>query len=346
MTGNRSDHPDSDLGEEFESEADADGDREGPGLHRITATESGRLDATVTAAIPLSRAQVQRLIEHSRVVHNGAIAAKAGEKVRVGDSIEVWVPPPESVAIVAEPIPLEILFEDSEVIVIDKPAGMVVHPSAGHATGTLVNALLHHCSDLAGIGGVRRPGIVHRLDKGTTGVMVAAKTDRAHAALSAQFAAKSRGEPGGIERAYLAIASPPPNAERGTLRTAFGRHPVHRKQFSSKVASGRHAVSHWQIVERLHRSAVVRFALETGRTHQIRVHAADHGFPLIGDSVYGHKLRDPIVADVARVLGRPALHAVYLAFAHPLTGEQMRFEAALPQDFVAARDALVVGPTR
>jgi 23S rRNA pseudouridine1911/1915/1917 synthase len=331
-----------DSGPNDDLEGDVDDEREGSDeCHRIIAAKPGRLDAVVASALAaLSRAHVQRLIEQGRVTHNGVVAAKSGEKVRVGDRIELQIPPPEPLEVIAEPIPLVILFEDREVIVIDKPAGMVVHPSAGHATGTLVNALLYHCSDLSGIGGMRRPGIVHRLDKGTTGVMVAAKTDRAHASLAAQFAAKSRGEPGGIERAYLAIVSPPPDGPNGTLRTAFGRHPVHRKQFSSKVGSGRSAVSHWHVVQSLHRSAIVQFVLETGRTHQIRVHAADHGFPLVGDAVYGHKLRDPILADVARALGRPALHAMTLAFAHPTTGEHMRFEAALPPDFVSARLAL------
>jgi len=251
------------------------------------------------------------------------------------------VPPPEPLELVAEAIPLAILFEDADVIVIDKPAGMVVHPSAGHATGTLVNALLHHCTDLAGIGGVLRPGIVHRLDKDTTGVMVATKTDRAHASLTAQFAAKSRGDAAGaIERAYLAITSPAPPAATGTLRTEYGRHPIHRKKFSSKVASGKSAVTHWEVIERLHEAALVRFVLQTGRTHQIRVHAADHGWPLLGDPVYGHKPRDERVASVARALGRQALHAAMLAFAHPVTGVRMVFEAPLPADFATALAAL------
>lgn len=311
-------------------------------LHRIDVAGAGRLDAVVAAAIAsLSRAQVQRLIDHGDIARNGVIATKASDKVRSGDVIEVRVPPPEPVEVIAEAIPLQIVFEDRDVIVIDKPAGMVVHPAAGHATGTLVNALLYHCRDLAGIAGVRRPGIVHRLDKGTTGVMVAAKTDRAHASLSAQFAAKSRGEASGVERAYFALVSPAPPAAHGTLRTSFGRHPVHRKQFSSKVASGRSAVTHWDIAEPLDDAALVRLTLETGRTHQIRVHASDHGWPLIGDPVYGHKPRTPRLAEVARLLGRPALHAATLGFAHPVTLQPMRFEAPLPPDFVRARAALV-----
>ena len=327
--------------DELDDELDGD-------VHRIDVAEAGRLDAVITAALAstgadgLSRAQVQRRIEDGHVTLNGVVPGKAGAKARAGDSIEVHVPPPEPLELVAEPIPLSILFEDADVIVIDKPAGMVVHPSAGHATGTLVNALLHHCTDLAGIGGVLRPGIVHRLDKDTTGVMVATKTDRAHASLTAQFAAKSRGDASGtIERAYLAITSPRPPLAKGTLRTAYGRHPIHRKKFSSKVVSGKSAVTHYEVIERLHDAALVRFVLETGRTHQIRVHAADHGWPLVGDPTYGHKPRDERLAEVSRALGRQALHAATLAFAHPATGARMAFESPLPADFTAARAALM-----
>ncbi|MEO6774482.1 MAG: RluA family pseudouridine synthase [Kofleriaceae bacterium] len=312
--------------------------------HRLEVAESGRLDAAITVALAeLSRAQVQRLIEDGRVQLNGAVVIKAGAKVRPGDAIAVSVPPPVPLEVLPEPIPLAVMFEDAEVIVIDKPAGLVVHPAAGHASGTLVNALLHHCTDLSGIGGVLRPGIVHRLDKDTSGVMVATKTDRAHAALTAAFAAKSAGEaagPGSIERSYLAITSPAPPQGRGALRTQYGRHPTQRKKFSSKVATGKRAVTHWEVVEKLHQAALVRFVLETGRTHQIRVHASDAGWALIGDPVYGHKPRDERTAEVARALGRQALHAAVLAFAHPVTGERLRFEAPLPADLQAALAAL------
>ncbi|HEY1812354.1 MAG TPA: RluA family pseudouridine synthase [Kofleriaceae bacterium] len=310
----------------------------------IVADHAGRLDTLIAAAVPaLSRAQVQRLIDDGHVTLAGVVATKSGARVRPGDAIEVHVPPPEPLELRAEAIPLSILFEDADVIVIDKAAGMVVHPAAGHASGTLVNALLHHCTDLAGIGGVLRPGIVHRLDKDTSGVMIATKTERAHASLTAQFAAKSRGEPGGpagLSREYLAIASPAPPSKTGTLRTLYGRHPVHRKKFSSKVATGKSAVTHWEIVERLHEAALVRFVLETGRTHQIRVHAADAGWALVGDPVYGHKPRDARVAEVAHALGRQALHAHTLAFAHPATGARLAFAAPLPADFAAALAAL------
>jgi 23S rRNA pseudouridine1911/1915/1917 synthase len=298
-------------------------------LYELVAQAGGRLDAVVAAAIEvLSRTHVQRLIDEGRVSVRGAVASKANARVEPGDAIEVRVPPPEPLELLPEPIPLAVMFEDADVIVIDKPAGLVVHPAPGHASGTLVNALLHHCKDLSGIGGVARPGIVHRLDKDTSGVMVATKTDRAHAALAAAFAGKSA-----VERAYLAITTPPPPARRGTLRTLHGRHPVDRKRFSSKVHTGKPAVTHYELLEKLADAALVRFVLETGRTHQIRVHAADHGFPLLGDTVYGK--RSPLIS-------RQALHAQLLAFDHPATGERLRFESPLPADFTAALAALRV----
>ena len=289
----------------------------------------------------LSRAQVQRLIEDGHVSVAGVVAAKS-LRVRAGDAIDVRVPAPTPLEVLPEAIPLAILFEDADLIVVEKPAGLVVHPAAGHATGTLVNALLHHCKDLSGIGGVLRPGIVHRLDKDTSGVMVATKSARAHAALTAAFAAKSRGEPGGLERTYLAIAAPPPPLGTGTLRTLYGRHPVHRKKFSSKVSSGKSAVTHWQVEAKLAEAALVRFRLETGRTHQIRVHASDHGWALVGDPVYGHKPRTELLADVAAKLARQALHAATLAFDHPATGAHMSFESPLPDDMQVALAALRV----
>lgn len=313
--------------------------------HRFTvdvADAGSRLDAVITARLaPLTRAAVQRLIDDGHVTLGGSVASKASAKLKYADEVTVHVPPPVSLEVVGEDIPLVILHEDADVIVIDKPKGIVVHPAAGHPNGTLVNALLFHCKDLSGIGGVQRPGIVHRLDRDTTGVMIATKNDRAHLALTAQFAAKSRGEPGGIERAYLAISAPPPPLARGTLRTLYNRHPVIRRKFSSKVTSGKPAVTHYEVVERLHASALVRLRLETGRTHQIRVHATDHGWPLLADQMYGpSRHRDERVAAAAAALGRQALHAALLAFAHPATGERMSFESPLPADFAAALAAL------
>jgi 23S rRNA pseudouridine1911/1915/1917 synthase len=294
-----------------------------------------RIDALIAAIVPaLSRAQVQRLIEGARVRIHGAAVAKPGQRVRAGDAVEVDVPPPEPLELVAEDLPLAVLYEDADLIAIDKPAGLVVHPAAGHPRGTLVNALLFHCRDLSGIGGALRPGIVHRLDKDTSGAMVVAKTDRAHAALGAAFAAKSRGEPGGIVREYLGVGAPPPPAAAGTLRTLYGRHPTDRKRFSSRVATGKPAVTHWTVIEPLAGAALVRFRLETGRTHQIRVHAADHGWPLLGDPLYGRTPR-PLAA-IAAALGRQALHAARLELDHPVTGARLRLEAPLPADLAAA----------
>jgi 23S rRNA pseudouridine1911/1915/1917 synthase len=340
VTGDRPDSPD--------DEDDAGGDDDEPAAaaaiathrFRVDPADAGdRIDARIAATVPeLSRAQVQRLIEDARVQINGAVVAKAGQRVRAGDAVTVEVPPAEPVEVVAEDLPLTVLYEDADLIVIDKPAGLVVHPSAGHPRGTLVNALLFHCKDLSGIGGALRPGIVHRLDKDTSGAMVATKNDRAHAALAAAFAAKSRGEPGGIVREYLGITAPAPATALGTLRTRHGRHPSDRKRFSSRVATGKSAVTHWKVVEPLTGAALVRFRLETGRTHQIRVHAADHGWPLLGDPLYGRTPR-PLAA-IAAALGRQALHAAVLELDHPVTGVRLRFESPLPDDLAAALSQL------
>jgi 23S rRNA pseudouridine1911/1915/1917 synthase len=310
--------------------------------HRFTvdpADAGERIDALIAARVPgLSRAQVQRLIDGAHVRINGALVAKPGLRVRARDAVVALVPAPEPIEVVAERLPLVVLYEDADLIVIDKAAGMVVHPAAGHPRGTLVNALLFHCKDLSGIGGALRPGIVHRLDKDTSGVMIATKHDRAHAAVSAAFAAKSRGEPGGIVREYLGIAAPPPATATGTLRTWHGRHPTDRKRFSSKVTGGKPAVTHWTVVEPLPGAALVRFRLETGRTHQIRVHAADHGWPLLGDPLYGRTPK-PLAAIAAR-LGRQALHAALLELDHPMTAVRMRFESPLPNDMMTALSQL------
>jgi 23S rRNA pseudouridine1911/1915/1917 synthase len=321
---------------EWNVEATDDGD-----VHRIVV-DSGhageRIDAVIAEVTTLSRAVAQRLIDDGHVKLGDKVVAKAGQRLRAGDAIEVVVPSPEPIELVAEDIPLVVVHEDADVIVIDKPAGLVVHPAAGHPRGTLVNALLYHCRDLGGIGGVLRPGIVHRLDKDTSGVMVVAKTDRAHAALSDAFAAKSRGEPGGLLREYLGIAAPAPTATSGTIRTLHARHPSDRKRFSSKVSSGKSAVTHWEVVEPLEHAALVRFRLETGRTHQIRVHAADAGWPLLADTLYGRPPKQ--LATVAAALGRQALHAAVLAFDHPVSGAPLRFDSPLPADLATALAAL------
>jgi len=281
----------------------------------------------------LTRAQVKRLLADSRVSVGGAVVTKASYRIRAADRVDVDVPPPVALALEPEPIPLVVLYEDEHVIAIDKPAGLVVHPAPGHPNGTLVNALLYHCQDLAGIGGVRRPGIVHRLDKDTSGVMIAAKHDRAHTALVAAFAAKER-----MVRTYVAIATPGPTRDALTISTMYGRHPVHRKKFSSKVTTGKVATTHVEVLARGAQLDVarIRCRLETGRTHQIRVHAADHGFPLLGDPVYAPRARVARIAEAAATLGRQALHADRLELDHPITGARLILTAPPPEDLEAA----------
>jgi 23S rRNA pseudouridine1911/1915/1917 synthase len=292
--------------------------------------ERPRLDAFVAARDgSLSRAQVQRLIEDGDVLVNGAVPAKAGLKLRPGDEVLVRIRPPAPVEIAAEAMDLVVLHEDRHLIVIDKPAGMVVHPAPGHSSGTLVNALLAHCTDLAGIGGELRPGIVHRLDKDTTGVLVAAKDEATLQALSAAFKAKTKGL-----REYRAVLAPSPATSAGTIRTLYGRHPVDRKRFSSKVAQGKNAVTHWEVIERLAAgAALVRCRLETGRTHQIRVHMADSGWPLVGDRTYGRSRLPSPIGEAGEEIGRQALHAARLEFDHPISGERLRFATEPPADF-------------
>ncbi|RIL06521.1 MAG: RluA family pseudouridine synthase [Proteobacteria bacterium] len=290
--------------------------------------EAGRrLDAALAQLAGVARSQAARWIEEGRVRVDGA-PARASLRVAAGSVVEASPRAPEPLAAVAEEIPLAILYEDADLVVIDKPAGLVVHPAPGHARGTLVNALLHHCRDLAGIGGVLRPGIVHRLDRGTSGVLVAAKNDAAHAALAAQFKQHS------IERVYLALVRGTPGAEAGRVERAIGRHPRDRKRMSVRTRAGRAAATDWRVVRRYPRSGVALLEVRpaTGRTHQIRVHLASSGLPIVADPVYGR-------GGERLGLERPALHAAVLGFSHPTTGERMRFEAPLPADFRAALDA-------
>ena len=253
------------------------------------------------------------------VLVNGE-ARKAGYRLQSGDDVEVTLRPPRTARAEPQDIPLEVLFEDAHLIVVDKPAGLVVHPAPGHPDGTLVNALLHNCGDLAGVGGELRPGIVHRLDKDTSGVMVATKDDATHEELAELFALKD------LTREYLAVVAPPPRPPAGTIETLYGRHPRDRKKFSSKVTRGKRAVTHYCVERALAGgAALVRCTLETGRTHQIRVHLADRGSPVVGDPVYG---RRRCVA-----IARQALHAAVLGFVHPITGAALRFETAPPDDF-------------
>jgi 23S rRNA pseudouridine1911/1915/1917 synthase len=330
------------AGDADDPEADADLE-DGTIRHRLTVEGEDvdrRLDVYLTARLDVPRTLVQRLIESELVTIGDRPAKKAGQKLRFGDRVVALLPRPTPLEVVAEDLPLPIVYQDPQLVVVDKPAGMVVHPAAGHSRGTMVNALLFHCRDLSGIGGVLRPGIVHRLDKDTSGVMVVSKDDLTHAYLAAELAKKSAGGDSSVRREYLAIASPAPPSGRGTHRTLYGRHPTHRQRFSSKVLRGKSAVTHWEVVERFAHAALVSVRLETGRTHQIRVHAADHGWPLLGDAVYGRKPADPAVAELAAALGRQALHAHLLSFAHPATGEQMSFRSPLPPDLSLVLDGL------
>ena len=300
-----------------------------------------RLDHFLAASdLALTRSQIKRLIESGDVRVGSEVVAKPGRKLSPGEDIEVRVRPPAPARAEPQAMSLDILYEDEHIIVVDKPAGLVVHPAPGHPDGTLVNALLAHCGDLSGIGGELRPGIVHRLDKDTSGVMVATKNDAAHVAMAAVFQAHD------LERAYVALVAPPPARPSGTFSTLHGRHPVHRKKFSSRVARGKPAVTHYRVERRFgDLAAQVRCALETGRTHQIRVHLADHGHPVLGDPLYARRPRASL-ADLARGLGRQALHAAVLAFAHPITGKPLRFESPMPADMqrlVAGLEALTSG---
>jgi len=304
-----------------------------PFVITVEQAESGeRLDRVLAARVPsVSRATFQRWVEEGRVSVDGA-AARVSAKVRTGQRIDVSPGPPPSSDALPQDIPLVILFEDADLLVVDKPAGLVVHPAAGHADGTLVNAILHH-TRIEDEGAQPRPGIVHRLDKDTSGVMVIAKTVRAREVLVRAFAAHD------LERMYLAIAvGAPPDVM--TLDTLHARHPTDRKRFTTKTTRGKRAVTHLRVRERLHGAALVECRLETGRTHQIRVHIADAGFALLGDPVYGKPPRDPRLRAAATTLARQALHAQLLAFAHPISGEPLRFETPPPSDFITALKAL------
>ena len=290
--------------------------------HLISSELVGlRLDTAVAQLEPaLSRARARRLID-SGAIRVSARRVRPSHRLRDGERIEGTVPAPEPAGVEPEDIALSVVYQDTDLIVVDKPAGLVVHPAAGHRAGTLVNALLFHCGDLSGIGGVTRPGIVHRLDKGTSGLIVAAKCDAAHHSLALQFKRHS------IEREYLALVRGSPGDARGTVDAPIGRHPSDRKRFSTRARSGRPAVTHWRVETRFEGHTLLRVRLETGRTHQIRVHLASAGLPVAGDPVYGGGGRRGLPG-----LSRPALHAAVLGFAHPRDGREIRFEAPLAAD--------------
>jgi 23S rRNA pseudouridine1911/1915/1917 synthase len=310
-----------------------------------------RLDRVLAVRIPaLSRSRLKALILDGQVAIEARTVRDPSTHVNSGETVRVNLPPPEKALPEGEAIPLHIIYEDDALIVIDKPAGLVVHPAAGHAQGTLVNALIAHCgASLSGIGGVKRPGIVHRLDKNTSGLMVVAKTDKAHRALSKQFADKGES---GLERGYLAFVWGVPDRPRGTIDAPLDRHPQARDKRAVR-AGGRHAVTHWQVLERYVGAdgkpvaSLLACTLETGRTHQIRVHLTLIGHPIMGDATYatGFKTKISRLAPAARAalegLGRQGLHAYLLTIEHPESGKNLAFQVELPGELRRLRDALV-----
>jgi 23S rRNA pseudouridine1911/1915/1917 synthase len=304
----------------------------------LVEEETGeRLDAWLAERLDLSRSRAASLIEGGNVLLNGA-APKKRDRPRAGDRVEVRLPAPEPSTTLAEEIPLDVVFQDADLVVLNKPAGLVVHPAPGNPTGTLVNALLHSIRDLSGIGGELRPGIVHRLDKDTSGLMIVAKNDDAHRRLSDDLKARR------IRRTYLAAAWGHLPADTLTVDAPIARHPTERKRMAV-VQGGRHAVTHFRRLERWRAADLVRAELETGRTHQIRVHLLHAGHPVVGDRTYAEGrergfggAERPWAQALARRTPRQFLHAAELRFLHPRTGEEMRFEAPLPADLAAAAE--------
>jgi 23S rRNA pseudouridine1911/1915/1917 synthase len=321
------------------------GPQAGERVFIASAEEAGsRLDRVLVARLPeLSRSRLQALVRESRVQIDGRTIGEPGHRVKPGDAIAITVPeatPPEPVP---EAIPLHVVHEDESLIVIDKPAGLVVHPAAGHATGTLVNALIAHCGkSLSGIGGVRRPGIVHRLDKDTSGLLVVAKTDRAHKGLSVQFAA--HGRDGRLVRSYLALVWGRPMQCVGRIEAALGRSTTNRKKIAIAREGGRMAVTHYEMLRTFAGpggkplASLLACRLETGRTHQVRVHLASIGHPLLGDRSYGSGFAasarnlPAAASDALDALGRQALHAAELGFEHPVTKRKLHFQSEPPAD--------------
>ena len=318
----------------------------------VAAEEAGsRLDRVLAQRVAeLSRSRHKALILAGRVAIDGATIRDPGHRVNAGGTIRLDLPPPENAEISPENIPLKVVFEDDDLIVIDKPAGLVVHPAAGNWTGTLVNALVAHCGEsLSGVGGVKRPGIVHRLDKDTTGLMVVAKNDQTHLALSRQFA--DHGRTGPLRRGYLAFVWGGPDRPRGTIDKPIDRHPRARDKMAVREG-GREAITHWEVLERYQGTdgktvaSLLACRLETGRTHQIRVHLASIGHPLLGDDAYGpgFKTKANRLAAEAKsaleALGRQALHAYLLTIEHPSRGKNLAFRSELPDDLFRLRHSL------
>jgi 23S rRNA pseudouridine1911/1915/1917 synthase len=309
----------------------------GPVRLQVEAAEDGqRLDRFLADRLPqMSRSRLQALVREGRLRLGERVIDEPGHRVKPGDRVTLEVPPPRAATPAAEEHALEVLFEDEHLVVLVKPAGMVVHPAPGHAEGTLVNALIAHCgASLSGIGGVSRPGIVHRLDREVSGVMVVAKHDRAHVGLAGQFSVHS------IDRVYEAIVWGVPSVTSGTVDRPIGRHPVDRKRMAIVHRGGKRAVTRWRLLDAAGlRAARLEFRLETGRTHQIRVHAASLGHPILGDRLYGRG-RDANLPPAAGELGRILLHARRLGFVHPVTGAQLSFDVPAPARFDAILELL------
>jgi len=289
----------------------------------------GRLDSAIAAALPqLSRARVQALLAENALTIGRVAIADGSSRKFAGKTFSLSIPAPRPDKAEAQDISLQIIFEDDHLLVVDKPAGLVVHPAAGHPDGTLVNALLHHCrGKLSGIGGVERPGIVHRIDRDTSGLLVVAKSDVAHEGLAKLFAAHD------IERKYWAIVSGIPKLRAGTVRTQIGRSTTNRKKMAVLPDNkGKSAVTHYRTEEVFKSTALVSCTLETGRTHQVRVHMAHIGHPLIGDSVYSNRQNSFRIGPNQSRFERQALHAASLGFIHPISGETLRFDSSLPED--------------
>jgi 23S rRNA pseudouridine1911/1915/1917 synthase len=302
---------------------------------------SERLDTYLRGKFPaVSRGAIQRLIEQGEIRVNGRIV-KPTHAPRAGERVQVHWPEARPAEAQPEAMPLDILYEDETLLVLNKPPGLVVHPAAGHEEHTLVNALLHHCAgQLSGIGGVARPGIVHRLDKETSGCLVVAKNDETHLALSAQFATRR------VEKVYHAILCGELPRDQGEIRAAIARHPSHRKRMAVDDDAGREARTGYRVLERLRGTTLIEAVLHTGRTHQIRVHFQFLGFPLAGDATYGNRQNQRLEDLTGYRAPRLLLHAARLAFVHPRTGKRLSFEAPRPDDFLDALAALRCGPER
>ncbi len=290
-----------------------------------------RVDVWLASVSSLSRSRIKSLIEAGSVFKNGVAVPNASQGIRAGEVYGIEIPPVVSTELVAQDIPLEILYEDEAVIVINKPSSLVVHPAVGHPDGTLVNALLNHCPDMLSIGGEARPGIVHRLDQDTSGAMVVAKTDAAMAALSSAF------QTGLVRKTYQTIVQGLPSPPEGRIETLIGRHPVHRQRMAVVIRNGKQAITNYQVVETFTTASLLQVVIETGRTHQIRVHLKHIGCPVVGDSVYGKPKAD---SQMPLVPQRQMLHAWRLVFPHPTSGKLLQFEAPLPEDFMAVFNAL------